>query len=298
MVIKESAGDRVFNIINHIILFLILAAVLYPLIFVVSASISDPVLVNTGKMLLLPRGLTIDGYIRVFQNSEIMTGYKNTIMYTVAGTLLNLVFTLTSAFALSKKELVGRNVFMLLISFTMYFSGGLIPTYLLISKLKLINTFGVMVIPGLVAAGNLIIARTFFQSTIPHEIEEAAKIDGCSYTRAFLRIVLPLSKPLIAVMALYYSIGHWNSYFSAMLYLRDPSRYPMQLILRRILVQETIMQTMTNQPGAQELITESIRMASLIRYSVIIVSTLPLIIVYPFLQKYFAKGVMIGAIKG
>jgi len=274
--------------------------VLYPLVFIISASISDPVLVTSGQMWLFPRGITFEGYKRVFQSSDIMNGFKNTVTYTVLGTALNLIFTLTSAYALSKRHLVGRNFFMLMITFTLYFNGGLIPTYLLIMNLNMLNTLWVMLIPGLVGVTNLIIARTFFMNSIPQELEDSAMIDGASNTRTFLTIVLPLSMPVIAVMALYYSLSRWNAYFNALIYLSDRSRYPLQLILREILVEnQTRTQLMiTGVIEADEYLSSQMRLASLIRYSVIIVSSAPIIAVYPFIQKYFSKGVMIGAIKG
>ena len=211
--------------------------------------------------------------------------------------MLNLFFTLTAAFALSKKELSGRGVFMLMIVFTMYFSGGLVPTFLLLKDMVIVNTIWVMIIPGLVSPGNLIIARTFFANSVPRELEEAAIIDGCSITRAFIYIVLPLSKPIISVMALYYGVGHWNAYFNALIYLSDRDKYPLQLILRDILISSQMMSDMMSE-SADEIMQARMKFTALIRYSVIIVSSLPVIMIYPFLQKYFAKGVMIGAIKG
>ena len=300
MVIKESFGDRVFSAINITLLFIILFVVLYPIAFILSASISDPQYVNTGQMWLIPKGLTFEGYKLVFLDESIMVGYKNTIIYTVLGTVLNLIFTMTAAYALSKKYLPGRNAFMLYIAFTMYFSGGLIPSYLMIRGFGWINSLWVMIIPGLVGVTNLIISRTFFANSVPQELEEAAMIDGSSVTRIFLTIVLPLSKPVISVMALYYGVSHWNSYFGALIYLHDRNRYPLQLVLREILIQNQ-MKTQMMASGIvqdEDILNQQLRLASLIRYSVIVVSSLPVIIVYPFLQRYFAKGVMIGAIKG
>jgi len=300
MVIKESLGDRIFNIINLFLLTAILVVILYPLLFVLAASVSDPIYVNTGRMWLIPRGLTVEGYVRVFSDDGIMTGYRNTIMYTVVGTVCNLIVTLMAAYALSKKSLAGRGFFMLLISFTMYFSGGLIPTYLLYRNLNMLNKFSIMIVPGLVNTINLIIARTFFANNVPLEMEEAAMIDGCSYTRTFVLIVLPLIKALIAVLALYYGVNHWNAYFNALIFITDRSRYPLQLFLREILIQAVMSVDLMNtgNPSSDEMLNAQVRLAGLIRYSVIIVSSLPIIIIYPFLQKYFAKGIMIGAIKG
>ncbi|MEA4824122.1 MAG: carbohydrate ABC transporter permease [Clostridiaceae bacterium] len=298
--IRESFGDRVFNTVNLTIMTIMMLAVLYPLIYIVSASISDPDLVNTGAVWLWPRGITFEGYYRVFQDNEIMIGYRNTIFYTVAGTIVNLFFTLTAAYSLSKSDLVGRNFLMLFCTFTMYFGGGMIPTYLLMKNLNLLNTFWILLLNGAISTTNLIISRTFFQNGVPKEIEEAAFIDGCSPIRAFATIVMPLSKALIGVMALYYGVGHWNSYFSAMIYITDRSKYPLQLVLREILVENQMKaDMMTSGAYVDELLLDAqVKAASLIRYAVIIVSSLPVLIVYPFLQKYFDKGVMIGSIKG
>ena len=236
--IKESTGDKTFNVINLFLLALILIVVLFPLIHILSASISDPDLVSTGKVLLIPKDINFEGYKKVFQNKEIMTGYKNTIFYTVIGTLANLAVTLPAAYALSKKRLIGRKGIMFFMAFTMYFSGGMIPTYLLIRDLKLLNTYSVLIVSGLVSTYNLIICRTFFASSVPAELEEAAMIDGCSTTRTFLTIVLPLSKALLGVMVLYYGVSHWNSYFNAMIYITDRKKVPLQLVLREILVEQ------------------------------------------------------------
>lgn len=300
MVVGKKIRDHIFDIVNLTLLAVLFLVILYPLIYVVSASVSDPNLVNTGQMILFPKGFTIDGYKRVFQDPDIISGYLNTIMYTVIGTIINLILTLTSAYALSKQRLMGRNVIMFLIAFTMYFSGGMIPSYLLIKNLKMLNSIWAVVIPGAVSAYNLIIARTFFASSLPASVEEAAMIDGCSTTRMFLTIVLPLSKALISVMALFYGVSHWNSYFNAMIYLTDRDKFPLQLILREILIQNQQKADMlaTGVQGADELMYLQMKLASLIKYAVIIVSSLPAIIVYPFIQKHFAQGMMIGSIKG
>jgi putative aldouronate transport system permease protein len=297
-VIKESFGDKIFNVINLIILTLVLIAVLVPLIHIGSASVSDPDLVSTGKVFIIPKGLNIEGYKKVFQSKDIMVGYRNTIFYTVVGTLANLAVTLPAAYALSKKRLIGRNAIMFFMAFTMYFSGGMIPTYLLIRVLKLLNTYAVLIVSGLVSTYNLIICRTFFAS-IPPDLEEAAMIDGCSTTRTFLTIVLPLSKALMGVMVLYYGVGHWNSYFNALIYLTDRTKIPLQLVLREILVEQQIASSLLELDGmAEDMQAMQMKMANLIKYTVIVVSSLPVLIVYPFLQKYFDKGVMLGSLKG
>lgn len=300
MVVGKKWRDRTFDAGNLLLLAVLFLAILYPLIYVVSASISDPDLVNAGKVILLPKGITFEGYQRVFQDPDIVTGYLNTILYTASGTLLSLALTLTSAYALSKKRLMGRNFFMFLIAFTMYFSGGMIPTYLLIKDLHMLNSIWAIIVPGAVSAYNLIIARTFFASSLPAEVEEAAMIDGCSITRTFVSIVLPLSKALIAVMALFYGVANWNSFFNAMIYLTDRDKFPLQLILREILIQNQQKASMmaSGVQGADELMHLQLRLASLIKYAVIVVSSLPAIVVYPFIQKHFAQGVMIGSIKG
>ncbi|WP_223837216.1 carbohydrate ABC transporter permease [Paenibacillus oceani] len=296
--IRESWSDRVFNFINKLFLLGVLIAVLYPIIYVISASISDPVYVNQGKMWLFPRGITFEGYQRVFQNPEIWSGYRNTVLYTLGGTFINLLFTVPAAYALSRKDLLGRGPMMGLIVFTMFFGGGLVPTFLLVSELGMLNTVWALVIPNTVAVYNLIICRTFFQMNIPRELQESAEIDGCSNTMLFIKIVLPLSAPIIAVMALYYGVAHWNSYFSAIIYLKDRSLYPLQLILREILVQNQMSDAMLMTGDDMEAMAKQARIADIIKYAVMIVSSLPIIIVYPFMQRFFMKGVLIGSVKG
>ena len=295
--ILESRGDRVFNAINWVVLTMFFLIVLYPLYFVVIASVSNPDLVSTGQIVLYPRGLNIDGYIRVFQEETIMNGYRNTIFYTVVGTAFNLVLTLPAAYALSKKDLVGRNILMGIFAFTMYFSGGMIPTFLLIKDLQLYDTWLVLIVISGVSCYNLIIARTFFANGVPAELEEAAAIDGCTRFRLFFLIVLPLSKALIGVLALYYGIGRWNSWFAGMIYLSSREKAPLQLILRDILI-ENQQAAMDDTGIGQEAEALRLKLASLLKYCLIIVSSLPVLVVYPFLQKYFNKGVMLGSIKG
>lgn len=299
-VIKERAGDRIFNAVNLVLMTILMLIVLYPLVYITSASITNPDLVNTGKMWLYPLDITFEGYYRVFQDAEILKGYANTIMYTLGGTLINLALTLTAAYSLSKSHLVGRRCIMMLITFTMYFSGGMIPSYLLMRSLNLLNTYTVLMVCGAVSTTNLIISRTFFVSGVPREVEEAAFIDGCSPIKTFTAVVLPLSKALIGVMALYYGVGHWNAWFNAMIYLTDRAKIPLQLILREILIENQMKaEMMAAGEYVDELLLDAqVRAASLVRYSVIIVSSLPVLIIYPFLQRYFDKGVMIGSLKG
>lgn len=297
--IKESGGDRAFNIVNIVILSIVLLIVVYPLYFVIIASISNPDLVNSGKVFIIPREITFTGYWRVFQDKEILTGYRNTIFYTIVGTSINLFVTLTCAYALSKKRLRGRDMFAFLFAFTMFFSGGLIPTYLLIKKLDMINKVWALLLPNAASMYNIIVARTFFQNTVPAEVEESAMIDGCSTTRMFMKIVLPLSPALIAVLALFYGVAHWNAFFDALIYISSRKLYPLQLVLREILIQNQMKaQMMQNIMEGDELINIQVKIASLVKYSVIIVSSLPVLVAYPFLQKYFTKGVMLGAVKG
>lgn len=296
--IKEGTGDKIVNFLNLFLLTVLFLVVLYPLIFIVSASFSDPQLVSTGKIYLLPKGFNIEGYVRIFRDKEIMIGYRNTIFYTVAGTLVNLALTLPAAYALSKKDLVGRNVIMFFMAITMYFSGGMIPTYLLVKSLNLLNTWVVLLIIGAVSTYNLIVARTFFITGVPHELEEAAIIDGCSQARTFLLIVLPVSKALIGVMALYYGVGHWNSFFSALLYITDRNKVPLQLVLREILIDEQMRGEMLDEAMSDEMQALRLQLATLIKYGVIVVSSAPVMVAYPFLQKYFNRGIMLGSLKG
>jgi len=289
-------GDRVFDSICYILATFFLLIVLYPLIYILSCSISDPTYVGLGEVWLLPKGITFIGYAKVFSNPAIMRGYGNTIFYTVTATLLNLMLTLPAGYALSKKSLPGRGIFMIYLLITMYFSGGLIPQFLLVKNLNLLDKRLILIILGAVSVYNLIITRTFFQS-IPSELEEAATIDGCSIPRMFLTIVLPLSKALIGVLTLYYGVGHWNSYFGALIYISDEKKKPLQLVLREILVTSQLASSAADAQST-ELVYETEKLKLFLKYSVIVVSSAPLLIVYPFLQKYFDKGVMLGSLKG
>ncbi|WP_376774425.1 carbohydrate ABC transporter permease [Paenibacillus eucommiae] len=284
-----------FSVLNYLILSMTLLIVLYPLVFVLIASLSSPETVIRGEVWIWPKGFNLDAYSRVFQNKDIMSGYLNTIMYTIAGTAINLVMTVLAAYPLSRKDLKGRNVIVMFMMFTMFFSGGLIPTYMIIKNMGLINTFWAMVIPNAVSVFNIIIMRTFFQHTIPNEVQEAAVMDGCSNMNILVRVVLPLSMPIIAVMILFYGVGHWNAYFNALIYLSDRDKYPLQLILREILVQN---QTQDMMDLNSESSSQQALVAASIKYAVIIVTNVPVLLLYPFLQKYFVKGVMVGAIKG
>lgn len=292
---KQSKGDKAFDIINYLILFLILIAVFYPLYFIVIASVSDPAAVSRGDVWLIPKGFNIDGYKEIIKNKDIWMGYANSIKYTVIGTTINIVLTIPAAFALSRQELVGRKYIMGMITFTMFFGGGLIPTYLLVNKLGINNTMWALLLPGAVSVMNLIVSRTFFMQNIPEELFEASKVDGTSYFGFFFRIVLPVSKPIIAVMILMYAVGHWNSYFNALIYIRDRALYPLQVILREILIQQESAAGMTQDAISA---AEQQRLADMLKYGVIMVSSLPVLCMYPFVQKYFVQGMMIGSVKG
>lgn len=291
----ESRGDRVFNVMIYVVLSVITLVVLYPLVFVLSASFSDPQTVLRGEMLLWPKGVNLNSYAKIFQNHDILTGYSNTLLYTSIGTLINLVMTILGAYPLSRKDFVGRNAIMAIFVFTMFFGGGLIPTYLLIKDLGMLNNFWVMIIPNAVSIYNIIIMRTFFQQSIPYELQEAATIDGCTNIQILSRIILPLSMPIIAVMILFYAVSHWNAFFNALLYLSDKNKFPLQLILREILIQG---QTSDMVKMSTESAIKQQREVEGIKYAVLVVANIPVLILYPFLQRYFVKGVMIGAIKG
>jgi len=299
MGIKESRTDRIFVICNKMLVWFFIIIVSYPLIYIISASISDPQYVNSGEMWLFPKEITFEGYKRVFQNSEIWLGYKNTIIYTVFGTFINLAVTLPLAYALSRTDLAGRNIIMIALVFTMFFEGGLIPTYILVRDLGLINTIWAMVLPNAAAMWNVIVTMTFFRVSIPKGLEEAAEIDGASQIRIFFQIVIPLSAPIIAVMALFYGVGHWNQYFGALIYLQDRDMFPLQLFLREILVQQQLTAELLQQAGSggAEALSSHARIADIIKYAVMIVSAAPLLIVYPFLQRFFIQGIMIGSLK-
>lgn len=293
--VKISRTDQIFYITADVILWLLVLLVSYPLIYILSASFSDPSNVAAGKVYLWPVGFSLRGYEEVFRHDQVWVGYRNTIFYTVFGTFINVSMTMMAAFGLSKRNLPGKNLFTFLFTFTMMFGGGLVPFYLLLRDLKMLNTVWAILIPGAISVYNMIVARTFIQSNIPAELSEAASIDGCSDFRYFFEILLPLSKAILAVLALFYAVGHWNSYFNAMIYLRDPSLFPLQIVLREILILNQIDPSMMLDPSQQERLEG---MADLLKYSLIVVATVPIMCVYPFVQKYFIKGVMIGSLKG
>jgi multiple sugar transport system permease protein/putative aldouronate transport system permease protein len=292
---KDRGGDRVFTIVNYAILLFFLIAVAYPLIFVFSASFSDPRAVISGDMWLWPVGATLDGYRAVFHNNRIVVGFQNSLFYTVVGTLVSVILTILAAYPLSRKDLAGRNFIMFLFVFTLLFGGGLIPTYLVVRELGLLNTRWALIIPGALSVYNMIITRTFFQQTIPDELLEAAQIDGCSDFRFVWDVVLPLSGPIIAVNALFYAIAQWNQYFSALIYLTNPDLFPLQLILREILIQNQV--DMTQITDVDQILQRQ-NLRDLLKYSLIVVASAPVLIIYPFVQKHFVRGVLIGSLKG
>lgn len=299
---KRAVGqpwqDKVFDAVNLVIILLIWIVIFYPLYFVVIASISNPSIVASGKIMLRPEGITFLGYQNIFRNQHIWTGYRNTLLYVFFGTVVSVLVTLLAAYSLSRKDLPGRNAIMMIFVFTMYFSGGLIPQYLVVKQLHLVDNPAVIILLGAFSVYNMIIARTFFTNSIPLELQEAAFIDGCNNQLLFFKIVLPLSKPIIAVLALYFAVGQWNAFFNALIYLNSSEYYPLQLVLRNILLESSAFnnQTLTVGGNTGDIATQ--QLSSIIRYGVIVVSTIPIIAVYPFLQKYFVQGVMIGAIKG
>lgn len=300
---RLSRGNRVFVWVNYALLILITIVTLYPLLFVISASISDPKAVASGKMILLPIDPTLEAYRFIFNYQEIWTGYANTIFYTFFGTLINLALTVPAAYALSRRDCPCKGFIMTLFMITMYFGGGLIPGYLNIRQLGLLNSRAVLLICGAVSTYNLIVARTFFANTIPWELHEAAFLDGCSDFGILRRIVLPLSSPIIVVLILYYGVTHWNSYFNALIYLTSREKYPLQVFLREILtlgqfVSDQLMNADNLSPDAMQELIKQADTANMIKYAVIIVSTVPMMVIYPWVQKYFAKGIMIGSVKG
>ena len=293
--LRQSTGGKVFDGISLILLLLFTALVAYPLIYVVSASFSSTDAVIAGRIWLWPVEPGVEAYKAVFNNTSILTGYKTAFIYTFGATALTLIMTVLCGFALSRKDFFGRNIFSFLILFTMFFSGGLIPTYLLIRDLKMLDTIWPMILPNSVWPWFIILARTFMVNSIPEELYESANLDGCSVYGMLWYITLPLSGAILAVVALYCAVGNWNSYFDAFIYLSKPEMHPLQVVLRNILIlnsmdigQVTDLRNMASRQG----------MTNLLKYAIIVVSSAPLLILYPFVQKYFVKGVMIGSVKG
>lgn len=289
---RESGSDRIFYAVNLAILLLLAAIVVYPLYFIVIASISNADAVLGGRVFLYPVDITLVGYSKIVERTDVWRGYLNTIIYTFLSTLLSLFVTILAGWALSRKTLPFRKFFMVFFIITMFFGGGLIPFYNIVSSLGLLDTIWAIILPSALSAWNLFMTKTFFEVGISESMIEAAEIDGAGQVRTFLSVVLPLSKAIMAVMALYYAVGQWNSYFNAMIFLQDEEMYPLQLVLREILIASE-----TTTGGSGETILEQYRLANQLKYVSVIVSSLPVIVLYPFVQKYFAQGVMIGSLK-
>ena len=290
-----SRDDKIFYVVITFVLTVIFILVLYPMLYVLSASFSSGTAVSSGKVFLWPVDFSLEGYKTVFRTSSVFIGYRNSIFYTVVGTAINIAMTMMAAATLARKDLPGRNGIMLLFTFTMFFNGGIITSYMLVKELHMLNTVWALLIPGALGVYNLIIAKTFIQNSIPDELMEAGKIDGCSDIQFFVKIVLPLSKAVMAVLVLFYSLGHWNAYFNAMIYLNDRELYPLTIFLKEILIAGQIDSGTVTDPELQSRLAQT---AAVIKYALIVVSMVPVMLLYPFIQKYFVKGVMIGAVKG
>ena len=290
-----SPGDKAFTIINYVFLAIIFVVIAYPLLYVVSASFSDPQAVVRGDVVLLPVNPTLRGYKAVFQNGKIMTGFLNSFIYLFAGTALNLVMTMLCAYPLSRKEFRARGFLSMFFVFTMYFSGGMVPSYILVNKLGLLNTRWAMIIPTAMSTYNMIICRTYIVNSIPDELYEASQMDGCSPFRYLLSVVTPLSKPILAVLTLYYGVAKWNDYFNAMLYLYKDDLQPLTIVMKEILIMSQVDMTKVTDASA---VSKLQGMSELLKYSTIVVASLPVMLLYPLIQKHLVKGVMIGAVKG
>lgn len=296
MKIKKKSSEKTFDIINGAFLLILVILVAYPLYYVLIASISDPYEVYAGKTFLLPSKITFEGYKRVFKENSIAGGYLNSIYYTVLGTVVSVALVLTTGYCMSKKTLPFRRAIMIFYVITMYVGGGLIPTYLVVSKMHMLNSVWALILPGGVSVYNVIVTRTFFETSIPQELYEAASIDGSGNIRTFVKIALPLAKPIIAVMVIFTMVAYWNDWFTALIYMQEKNRYPLQLVLRQILIQSQAMASMMgNMDGGY---AEANKLTELIKFASIVVGSVPMLIAYPFVQKYFEKGFMAGAVKG
>ena len=292
---RTTRGDRIFQWAINIIAVLICLITIYPLIYVVSASLSEPIKLMSGDVVLWPVGLNVNSYRRVFASADILNGYKNTILFSTSGTLINLLLTICAAYPLAMPDMKGKNFITFLITFTMFFSGGMIPTYLNIRSLKMLDSIWALLLPGAINATNMLIMRNFFMHSVPGELREAASIDGCSPLRTMLNIILPLSKSILIVITLYYFVGHWNSYFDAMMYLRKKDMMPLQVLLRQILLMSQ-MGDMAETYGVDA--ANTLLLYESLKYAIIVISAVPLLIIYPLIQKFFEKGIMMGSIKG
>ncbi|MDR6551687.1 carbohydrate ABC transporter permease [Paenibacillus qinlingensis] len=291
--VKDSLGDKMFLIAVYVLLSLLLIVVLYPLIYVISSSFSSPAAVTSGRVWLWPVELSLKGYNTLIHNEKVVIGYANSLFYTSVGTIISVVLTIMIAYPLSRKTFFGKNVLMMLITFTLLFSGGLIPTYLVVKQMGLIDTRWALLIPNAIWVWQVIITRSFFQSAIPDELFDASEIDGCSDFRFLRSVVVPLSKPIIAVLVLIYAVGQWNAYFDALIYLKSASLFPLQLILRSIII-------LNNSSNATDALkqVERQQLAEALKYSLIVVTTLPVLIIYPFVQRFFVQGMLVGSVKG
>lgn len=294
---RKIDPDKVFDIVNLLIMLTLLVIFVWPLWFVLIASISDPNEVWQGHVILFPRGITMDAYEEVVKYKTIWTGYRNTILYTVIGTVINMVLTVCAAYPLSRKDFAPRKFLTVFFMITMYFSGGLIPTYLVVNRLGLIDTIWAMVIPNAVSVFNIIITRTYFVNSIPNELMEAAQLDGANTVQYLFKVVLPLSKPILAVITLFYAVGHWNDFYSALLYINSQQLLPLQSILRKLLLSTQMTLQVTSSMSPDEIMRKT-QLAQTLKYSSIIVSTIPVLCFYPLVQKHFVKGIMIGSVKG
>ncbi|BBH70662.1 sugar ABC transporter permease [Actinoplanes sp. OR16] len=292
--IREPFGDRIFMIVVRLMLAIALILVVLPLIYIVASSFSSPAAVNSGQVRFWPVDFSIEAYQSVLSNAEVLRGYYNSLIYAVAGTLISVTLTVAIAYPLSRRTFYGRNVLMTLLIFTMLFSGGLIPTYMVVHDLGMLDTRWALLIPNAIGVWQVIIARTFFANSIPDELYEAAALDGASDLRVLRSVVLPLSKPLLAVLALMYTIYQWNTYFDALVYLKDPDLYPLQIVLRNMLLLNG------SRTGAVDLAQQmhQLQLANVLKYALIVVSSLPVLLIYPFVARHFTKGVMVGAVKG
>lgn len=295
--IRRSRSDLIYDIINTSILVILGLVILYPLYFVVIASVSEPDMVNAGKVAFWPAGFTFEGYLKLFEDQRVWVGYRNTIFYTVCGTILNVVLTMITAYPLSRKDLPGKKSLTFYFLFTMFFNGGLIPTFLTVKSLGIYDTPFVLIVLGAINIYNMIIAKSFFENSIPDDMREAAELDGCGNIRFFIQIVLPLSKAISGVLVVYYAVAHWNQYFNALIYVARQSLQPLQMVLREILIQNSSAQVAMDESMMQEILRKE-RYAELIKYGAIVFASLPVLLITPFVQKYFEKGVMIGAVKG
>lgn len=292
--VQKSRTDKIFDFFLYTISTIIVIVMLYPMYFIVIASFSNPADVSAGNIVLLPKGITFKGYQKLLEYSQLWVGYKNTILYAALGTVISLVVNVPTAYALSRKDLCGRKLFTVFYLIPMFFTGGLIPTYLIVKDFGLLDNFWVMVLPFSVITYYIIVARTFFNNSIPGDLWEAAQIDGCGNLGFFFQIVIPLSKAVLAVIALWTAVGQWNSYFNALIYLRNPDLQPLQLVLRNILISNQTISSMSTGAAA----VEAKQMADLIKYAIIVVSSAPIMCMYPFVQKHFNQGLMLGSLKG